>query len=104
MLLSIFALLIGAAIGRARGGHVAGLIATRLRGKALLTIGVGATLVLNVLTPAQPMFWLTVSILAFFGFAFANLAFTGMIVVVIGITIVYIIRRRSGDRKNDRDD
>jgi hypothetical protein len=85
VLLSIFALLIGAAIGRARGGHVAGLIATRLRGKALLTIGVGATLVLNVLTPAQPMFWLTVSILAFFGFAFANLAFTGMIVVVIGM-------------------
>ena len=85
MLLSIFALLIGAAIGRARGGHVAGLIATRLRGKALLTIGIGATLVLNLLAPAQPMFWLTVSILAFFGFAFANLAFTGMIVVVIGM-------------------
>lgn len=87
MLLAILSLLTGAAIGRIRGGRLAGIVDARIKAKGLLVAGIGATLILNVLEPSIPMFWLTIAMLSFLGFAGANLTLTGMIVLSIGMLL-----------------
>jgi hypothetical protein len=87
VLLAILSLLTGAAIGRIRGGRLAGIIDARIKAKGLLVAGIGATLILNVLEPSIPMFWLTIAMLSFLGFAAANLTLTGMIVLSIGMVL-----------------
>ena len=87
MLLSILAFATGSAIGVARGGSWLGVTSARLHGKGFLVMGIAATLVLNILSPSLPMFWLLLSIVGFAGFAIANLAMTGMIVLLIGMSL-----------------
>jgi len=87
VLLSIFALGLGAAIGRVRGGSWINLSSTPIRRKGLMIAGVAATLVLTVLTPTSPMFWLLLALGSFVAFAFANLNMTGMTVALIGISL-----------------
>ena len=87
MLLTIFALIVGLAIGRARGGRWTGVLATRINGKPFLIAAIGATLILNLLTPSFPMFWLAISFIGYIGFAASNLTLTGMIVVLIGLVL-----------------
>ena len=87
VLLAILSLLTGAAIGRIRGGRLAGIVDARIKAKGLLVAGIGATLILNVLEPSIPMFWLTIAMLSFLGFAAANLTLTGMIVLSIGMVL-----------------
>lgn len=85
VLLSLVALSIGLAIGRLRGGSISAALATRLRRKGFLVVGIGASMIVNLLEPSQPLLWHSVSIVGFFVFAIANVAFTGMIVLLIGM-------------------
>lgn len=87
VLLAILSLLTGAAVGRIRGGRLAGIVDARIKAKGLLVAGIGASLILNVLEPSVPMFWLTIAMLSFLGFAAANLTLTGMIVLTIGMVL-----------------
>jgi hypothetical protein len=87
VLLAFLSLLTGSLLGRIRGGQLSGIVDARIKAKGLLVAGIGATLVLNVLTPSIPMFWLVVAMLSFLGFAAANLTLTGMIVLTIGMVL-----------------
>ncbi|MGI9605019.1 MAG: DUF5317 family protein [Acidimicrobiales bacterium] len=87
MLLSLIAIGIGSAIGRLRGGAWSGVVQTRLRGKGFLVSGITATLVLVVIDPSHSMVWLALSFVSFIAFAVANLTLTGMIVMLIGISM-----------------
>ncbi len=84
-MLGLTALVIGALIGRLRGGHWSALVLAPVQGQAFLIVGVAATLVLAVLEPSFPMLWTTVSLLALLGFGFSNLAMSGVIVFMIGL-------------------
>ena len=87
MLLTILALVVGYGIGRARGGSWSSVLAARLKGQGFLVAGVAATLVLNVLTPSFPLFWLIIAFVGFIGFTIANLTMTGAIVLLFGLLL-----------------
>lgn len=87
MLLTILALVVGYAIGKARGGSWSSVLSARLRGQGLLIAGVAATLVLNVLTPSFPLFWLMIAFIGLVGFTIANLTMTGAIVLLFGLLL-----------------
>ena len=87
MLLTIFALLIGLAIGRARGGHFRSLGELRLNQAGLLAIGITAALVQAVIGPSLPVLWMLVAYGALILFGIRNLQLTGIIVAMIGIVM-----------------
>ncbi len=87
VLLSICAFGLGCLIGRLRGGRWLGVSETRLHAKGALILGITTVLVLTLIGPAFPIGWLMVGYGGFAVFGLKNLQITGMIVLLIGLTM-----------------
>lgn len=85
MLLSILAILIGAAIGRARGGRLSAFTTTKIHSPGWLATGISVVLIISLMDPSLPLLWTLVAHGAFAYFGLRNLHFTGMIVLLIGL-------------------
>ena len=85
MLLSIFAFLVGAAIGRTRGGRARALTTTPLNKAGWLAAGISGVLIVTLIGPSQPILWMLVTYASFAYFALRNLQLTGMVVLLIGM-------------------
>ena len=85
MLLSIFAFLVGAAIGRARGGRLRAFTTTTLNKAGWLAAGISGVLIVTLIGPSQPVWWMLAAYGCFAYFGIRNLHFTGMIVLLIGL-------------------
>lgn len=91
VLLSFFALITGAAIGRLRGGRWQGVVDAHLRGKSFLILAVASSLIINTMSPASAKFWLLVGFAGLIGFMWRNLALTGVIVLSFGVFLNLIV-------------
>lgn len=85
VLLSIFAFLTGAAIGRARGGRAGAFTSIRLNAAGWLAAGISAVLIVTLIGPSQPLWWMLFAYSAIGYFGLRNLHFTGMVVLLIGM-------------------
>ena len=85
MLLSIFAFIIGALIGRARGGRFNALKTTQISASGWLAAGLSIVLIVTFIGPSQPIWWMFVAYFAFSVFGLRNLHFAGMVVLLIGM-------------------
>ncbi len=85
VLLTIFAITIGCAIGRIRGGKLSGVNLARFHRPGVLVLALTTMLVLNLIGPAFPLLWALIGTFALFFFGFRNLQLSGMIVLLIGL-------------------
>ena len=85
VLLSIFAFLIGATIGRARGGRFRALASVQLHRAGFLAAGLAAVLIVSVIGPSRPIIWMLGAYVFFAIFGLRNLHLTGMVVLLIGL-------------------
>lgn len=91
MLLTLFALISGAAIGRLRGGRWRGVVNARLHAQSFLILAAASALIINTMNPASAKFWLVVGFVGLIGFALRNLAMTGMIILLFGVFLNLIV-------------
>lgn len=78
---------LGCLVGRVRGGRWSGVTETRLHAQASLIAGITTVLVLNLIGPGFPIGWLIIGYACFIHFGFKNLQITGMIVLLIGLSL-----------------
>jgi hypothetical protein len=87
VLLSVFAFGLGCLIGRLRGGRWSGVTSARLNGSGWLVLGISTILVLSFIGPAVPLAWVLIGALGFVVFGIKNLQITGMIVLLVGLSM-----------------
>jgi hypothetical protein len=87
VLLSIVAFGVGCLVGRLRGGRWQGVTSTTLHATGALVAGVTTTHVLAFISPAFAIGWLLVGYACYFVFGLRNLQITGMIVLLIGLSL-----------------
>ena len=85
MLLSIFAFITGAVIGRARGGRFNAFKTTQISAAGWLAAGLSIILIVTFIGPSQPIWWMFAAYVAFSVFGLRNLHFAGMVVLLIGM-------------------
>lgn len=85
VLFSIFAFITGAAIGRARGGRLSAFSSIRLNAAGGLAVGISLVLIVTLIGPSQPLWWMLGAYVAFAYFGVRNLQLTGMVVLLIGM-------------------
>ena len=85
MLLSILAFLIGATIGRARGGRLRAFASVQVDKTGFLAAGLAAVLIVSIIGPTLPIAWMLVAYVCFAVFGLRNLHLAGMVVLLIGL-------------------